>query len=527
MRSLATVDLNFAAAAPLITLAAAGLVVLVLDLVLRKERSRPWCYAAALGGIAVALYYTAGLWSGPAAGPAASVVGAGALGRVTNGIAAFGGHYVVDRFTLIFNGIVLIAAACAVLLSAVRRDEEISGYIALLLGAALGMCVLAGAGSFFTLFLGLEILSLHLYVAVAFDRENDASQEAAFKYLILGAGAAAAMIYGFALLYGQTGTMALAGLAAGWDAESTILMKVGLGLVLLGLAFKLALAPFHVWAPDAYQGASAPVTAFMSVGTKAAAFAALVRVLLAALPDDPGKMLLPLWILAVLSMVVGSFSAAVQTNVKRLLAYSSIAHVGYLMMSLLGLNERGITAGLFYLAAYLFMNIGAFAVVVSLGRDGREGEELSDFQGLFYRRPGLALAMTLFLLSLAGMPPAAGFQGKLYLVSAALGSGAGGAALWLVGALVVTTGVSAYAYLRVVTAMFRKGEAVSAAGSEGYLESAAAAPGAGAVETAGAGESSLSWAIAVVIAVAAFGTLYLGILPQSVLALTRYVLPLP
>jgi len=527
MTGLATVDLNFWAVAPLVTLAAAGMIVLLLDLVLPAGRSRPWCYAAGIGGVLVALYYVAGLWSGPAAGPAASVVGAGALGRVTNGIAVFGGHYVLDRFTLLFNVIVLIAALCAILLSARNEDEEISGYLALVFGAALGMCVLAGAGSFFTLFLGLEILSLNLYVAVAFERDNLASKEAAFKYLILGAAATAAMIYGFALLYGQTGTMSLAGVAAGWSAGSTVLMKVGLGLLLLGLAFKLALAPFHAWAPDVYQGAPAPVTAFMSVGTKAAAFAALVRVLLAALPEDASRLLLPLWILAVTSMVVGSFSAAVQTNVKRLLAYSGIAHVGYLMMALLGLTEQGITAGLFYLGAYLFMNIGAFAIVVWLGKDGREGEELSDFQGLFYRRPGLALAMTLFLLSLAGVPPAAGFQGKLYLVAAALSSGTGAAALWLVGALVVTTGVSAYAYLRVVTTMFRKDQIAGAAGAEAMAESAHAAASRYEVAAAREGEVGFSWALAVVVAVAVLGTLYLGVLPQSVLALTRHVLPLP
>lgn len=527
MAGLTTVDLNFLAVAPLITLAVAGLVVLILDLVLPADRSRPWCYAAGLGGILVALYYVAGLWSGPASGPAASVVGAGALGRVTNGIAVFGGHYVVDRFTLLFSVIVLIAAFCAILLSAVKKDEEISGYLALLLGAALGMCVLAGAGSFFTLFLGLEILSLNLYVAVAFERENLASKEAAFKYLILGAAATAAMIYGFAFLYGQTGTMALSGLVAGWSASSTVLMKVGLGLVLFGLLFKLAVAPFHIWAPDVYQGASAPVTAFMSVGTKAAAFAALVRVLLATLPEEPGRLLLPLWILAVASMAVGSFSAAAQTNVKRLLAYSGIAHVGYLMMALLGLTEQGITAGLFYLGAYLFMNIGAFAIVLWLSRDGREGEEIADFQGLFYRRPGLALAMTLFLLSLAGVPPAAGFQGKLYLIAAALGSGVGAPALWLVGALVATTGVSAYAYLRVVTAMFRKEESAAAVGAEAHLESAPAGQDRHGALKGGRTDVGFSWALAAVVAVAVLGTLYLGLLPQSVLALTRHVLPLP
>lgn len=531
MSNLTTVDLNFLAVAPLITLAVAGLVVIILDLALRADRSRPWWYAASIGGILIALYYVATLWSGPASGPAASVVGSGLWGRVTNGISVFGGAYVVDRFTLLFNTIVLLAALCTVLLSAARRDEEMSGYLALVFGAALGMCVLSGAGNFLTLFLGLEILSLNLYVAVAFEKENLAAKEAAFKYLILGAVATAAMIYGFAFLYGQTGTMALSGLAQGWNAPSTVLMKVGLGLTLLGLAFKLALVPFHVWAPDVYQGATAPITAFMSVGTKAAAFAALVRILLAVLPEGTPALLLPLWVLAVASMVVGSLSAAVQTNVKRLLAYSGVAHVGYLMMALLGLTHQGVSAGIFYLAAYLFMNVGAFAVVVWLGKNGREGEELADFAGLFYRRPGLALAMTLFMLSLAGMPPAGGFQGKLYLIFSALGSGAGNAALWLVGTLVVTTGISAYAYLRVVAAMFKRGEGEVEAGGASHAEAAASGIGSlgesGATGASMVEEQSFSWALAVVVAFAIIGTLYLGVAPQSVLALTSHVLPLP
>lgn len=527
MSGLAIVDLNFQAIAPLITLAVAGLVVLILDLIMPQERSRPWWYVAGLGGILVALYYVSALWSGPAAGPTAAVVGTGAFGRVTNGIAVFGGAYVVDRFTLLFNTIVLITAFCTVLMSAARRDEEMSGYLALVFGAALGMCVLAGAGNFVTLFLGLEILSLNLYVAVAFRREDVPSKEAAFKYLILGAVATAAMLYGFAFIYGQTGTMSLGSLAQGWTADATLLMKVGFGLVLLGIAFKLALAPFHVWAPDVYQGATAPITAFMSVGTKAAAFAALVRILLALVPDAGTPLLLPLWIMAVASMVVGSFGAAVQTNVKRLLAYSGIAHVGYVMMALLGMNGRGISAGLFYLAAYLFMNVGAFAVVVWLTKDGREGEDLTDFAGLFYRKPGLALAMTLFLLSLSGMPPAGGFQGKLYLIFSALGSGAGGAAYWLVGALVLTTGVSAYAYLRVVTTMFRRTGATEVTPGAQAEAAPAAYGGAGASQSVGVVESPAVWALAAVVAIAAIGTLYLGVAPQSVLALTSHVLPLP
>ena len=513
---LTAVDLNFAAIAPLLTVAVAALLVLVLDLVLPANRSRPWWFAVSVGGLLLALWYVGSLWSGAAApGPSE--------GTFTRGITAFGGAFVLDRFTLIFTGIVLVAALLSILISARRSERDLSGYLALILWSALGMAVLAGAGNLLTLFLGLEILSLSLYVIVAFG-EGERSREAAFKYLILGSVASGALLYGAALIYAQTGGMSLASLALGWQSGGA-LMKVGLGLVVAAFAFKLALAPFHVWAPDVYEGAAAPVTAFMSVGTKAAAFAGLVRFLAAALPEEKGALMLPLWILAVLSMVVGSLGACAQTNVKRLLAYSGVAHVGYLMMALLGLNNEGISAGVFYLAAYLFMNIGAFAVVVWLGKDGREGEELADFAGLFYRRPALAGAMALFMLSLAGFPPTGGFPGKLLLVYSALRSGVPRAAAWLVAALVITTAISAYAYLRVVTAMFRRGEAQAAreVQGEGPAEAAATLDGGAAAREAGSG---LSWALAAAVVLSVIGTVYLGVWPKSVLELAGQLLPL-
>jgi len=513
---LTAVDLNFAAIAPLVTVAVAALLVLVLDLVLPADRSRPWWFAVSVGGLLLALWYVRSLWGGAAAPGVFE-------GTLTRGITAFGGAFILDRFTLIFTAIVLVAALLSILISALRSERDLSGYLALILWSALGMAVLAGAGNLLTLFLGLEILSLSLYVIVAF-REGERSREAAFKYLILGSVASGAFLYGTALVYAQTGGMALESLALGWTSGGA-LMKVGFGLVVAAFAFKLALAPFHVWAPDVYEGAAAPVTAFMSVGTKAAAFAGLVRFLAAALPEQSGVLMLPLWILAIVSMVVGSVGACAQTNVKRLLAYSGVAHVGYLMMALLGLNNDGISAGVFYLAAYLFVNIGAFAVVVWLGEGGREGEELSDFAGLFYRRPALAGAMTLFLLSLAGLPPTGGFPGKLFLVYSALRSGAGSPASWLVAALVITTAVSAFAYLRVVTAMFRRGvaqtgrEAQGEAAAEAAVarDEAAAAPGA---------RSGFSWALAAAVALSVIGTVYLGVWPKSVLQLAGQLLPL-
>lgn len=530
MEALVPVDLNFQAIAPLITLAAAGLVTLILDLILPKDRSRPWCYFAAVAGIAVALWYTIDLWSTLPPRTATSLA-VGELGRLSHGLAVFGGAYIVDRFSLIFSALVMVAALGAILMSVVRREEEMSGYLALILGAALGMSVLVGAGNLITLFLGLEILSLNLYVAVAFQPDHRASKEAALKYLVLGSVATAMMLYGFAFLYGQTGTISLVGLAAGWSMESTMFMKVGLALTLIGLTFKMALAPFHLWAPDVYEGATAPITAFMSVGTKAAAFAALVRMLMAILPDNASSYMLPLWVVGVASMVIGSFGAVVQNNVKRLLAYSGIAHAGYLMMALLGMSNRGMQAGVFYLIAYLFMNIGAFAIVAWLSKKDREGELISDFHGLFYRRPLLALSMTLFMLSLAGFPPAGGFPGKLFLILSALGSGTGAAANWLIAGLVITTGVSAFAYLKVVTAMFRKGTVQTEAGDQdtapGEALVAAADDSSGAVDAqsvpAGIG---FHWGLAAVVALSVAGTLYLGMLPRNVLALADQLLPL-
>lgn len=258
--------------------------------------------------------------------------------------------------------------------------------------------------------------------------------------------------------------------------------------------------------------------------------------------------MMPLWILAILSMIIGSLGAAVQTNVKRLLAFSGVTHAGYLMLALVGLRSEGIQAGAFYMAAYLFMNLGVFAIVVWLTKDGREGETLSDFAGLFYRRPVLAISMTLFLLSLAGFPPAGGFPGKIFLIFSALASGVGNIAGWLVGTLVATTGISAYAYLKVVATMFRRGETAGVpTGIVGVAEAATTAEAG--VSSYGeearvldelepeddlegeneepAEEVDFSWAYAIVVAVAVLGTLYLGILPNSALVLAEQLLPLP
>ncbi len=513
--------MNFSAIAPLLTLATAALLVLILDLILPYERSRPWWYAVALGGILLAGWYTLSLWSSGAA----------------TSQAVFGGAYSLDRFGLLFGMIVLSAAFLAVLLSFFRKERDVSGYLALILWAAMGMMVLAGAGNFMTLFLGLELLSLSLYVLVAFGERDTKAKEAGFKYLVLGSVASAAMLYGLGFIYGQTGSMDFTALIAGWSDGASTLMQVGVGLVVLSFAFKLALVPFHKWAPDVYQGASAPVTAFMTVGTRAAAFAGLTRFLLAVVPQGETSLLVPLWALAGLSMVVGSLGACVQTNVKRLLAYSGIAHVGYLSLSFLGLSDQGVSAGAFYLMAYLFMNLGAFAIVVWLSRNGQEGESLEDLAGLFRRRPVLAGTMTLFMLSLIGFPTTAGFSGKLIIAAAALSSGVGDVAAWLVGGLAVTTAISAYAYVKVIMAMLGTSEAgmeVRRENLDAVEVAVAAEPTQETRDSTGTPiqprmssvEIGYSWSLALVVAVCVAGTLYLGLMPRVALDLATNLLPM-
>lgn len=479
------------------------MIVLILDLILPRGQGRPWWYAVSLAGIVLSGWYSLSLWSDAA-----------------GGVATFGGAFVLDRLGLMFGLIVLAAAFLATLLSVLRHEEDVSGYLSLVLWAAMGMMLLAGAGNLLTLFLGLELFSLSLYVLVAFGERDARSKEAGFKYLILGSAASAVMLFGFAFLYGQTGTVALTGLLAGWSGEGLTLMKVGVGLVILGFAFKLALVPFHKWAPDVYEGASAPITAFMTVGTRAAALAGLIRFVMAIMPDQGASLLTPIWVIAAASMVLGSLSACVQSNIKRILAYSGIAHAGYLMLALLGLSQTGFSAAAFYMMAYLFMNVGALAVVMWMSRGDQEGETLSDIRGLFHQRPWLAAAMTLFMLSLIGFPTTAGFSGKLILVSTALSSGVGSVAGWLVAALALTSAISAYAYLRVVMAMFGGRQVAEEAVGHDVVEAVAPADDTVAV---GVGRS---WALASVVVLCVVGTLYLGLMPGQALEWAANLLPM-
>ena len=393
---------------------------------------------------------------------------------------------VADGYALFFNLVILTAAALAILLSVeyVSRVEQAprmglaqGEYYTLLLLSTTGMMLMAAAVNLMTIFLALEILSIALYVLVGLNRADRRSAEAALKYFLLGAFASGFLLYGMALIYGETGTTTLAGMRLAFGQAHHVaslggafpaLLMVGLGLMLVGLGFKVALVPFHMWAPDAYQGAPTSVTAFMSVGAKAAGFAALGRVVLyAAGPGSIGDLYLDwgwlLAILAALTMTVGNLAALRQTNLKRMLAYSGIAHAGYISVGLAAGNELGASAVLFYLFAYAFMNVAAFAVIIAVGRSGGStegGETLADFAGLAARKPGLAVAMTLFMLSLAGVPPLVGFLAKLYIFTAAVQAGL----VWLAVLGVINSVISAYYYLRVVVAMYLKeGEPAQAA----------------------------------------------------------------
>jgi len=368
----------------------------------------------------------------------------------------FGGMFVHDGFTAFFTVLFCAIGAVAVLLSwdYVRRTRiHRAEYYVLILTATLGMILMAASNDLITIFLGLELMSLSLYVLVGFRRSRLESNEAALKYFLLGAFASGFLLYGIALVYGATGSTNLARIAeflANTPVRSNPLLLVGGLLLLTGLLFKVAAVPFHMWTPDAYEGAPTSVTAFMSVGAKAAAFAALLRFGLRGLGGVPGEWVPVLSAVAMLTMTVGNVTALLQTNLKRMLAYSSIAHAGYVLVAVVAGGTEGASAALFYLAVYAFMNLGAFGLLTLLGRGGQERVLLADVAGLGFRQPFLGLALAVFMISLGGIPPTAGFMGKVYVFGTALKAGL----LPLVIVGVLNSVVSVYYYLRVTVAMY-------------------------------------------------------------------------
>ena len=370
----------------------------------------------------------------------------------------FDGMFLHDGFTVFFTLLFCAVAAVAVLQSwnYVRRTRIDHGeYYALMLAATLGMILMAASNDLITVFLGLELMSLALYVLVGFRRGRLDSSEAALKYFLLGAFASGFLLYGIALLYGATGTTNLGRMAiflADTPLLGNPLLLMGGLLVLAGFAFKVAAVPFHMWTPDAYEGAPTTVTGFMSAGAKAAGFAALLRLVIVALPGLQTDWRPLLSAIAMLTMTVGNVTALLQTNVKRMLAYSSIAHAGYLLIAVVAGGLPGGSAALFYLAVYSLMNLGAFGILSLLGRGQEDRATLADLSGLAVRHPGLAAAMAVFMLSLGGIPPTAGFMGKVYVFSVAVD--AGQIPLVIVG--VLNSALSIYYYLRVTVVMYMR-----------------------------------------------------------------------
>ncbi len=372
--------------------------------------------------------------------------------------ASVGGSYAADDFALFLHLLILGIGAVLVLLSPsyLRATGGDRGeYYALLLFSIVGMLGLVSCRELVSLFVALEIMSVSLYAMAGLDRERPESQESALKYFITGAFSSGFFLYGVALLYGVSGSTSLGQIALhlhGVGGSGLALALLGTALLLVGFGFKVASVPFHMWAPDVYQGAPTTVTAFMAAGVKAAAFGGFLRVLLEGLPDLAAHWRPALAALAILTMIVGNLGALAQSNLKRMLAYSSVAHAGYLMTALTASPVLAVEAILFYLVAYAAVNLGAFGILSSLARDNREPLSLGDMAGLGVRQPGVAAALTVFLISLTGVPVSAGFVGKFYLFRAAVDGGY--LSLALVG--VVMSVVSAYYYLRVVVFMYMR-----------------------------------------------------------------------
>ncbi len=366
------------------------------------------------------------------------------------------GMVAVDGYRIFTNFLFLGAAALVICISfdyTTREGLTQGEFYALLLFAVVGMMLLAGSRDLILIFLGFELMSVAVYVLVGFNRRDPRSAEAALKYFLLGAFSSAFLLYGMAMLYGASGTTNLAEMRGLLDGESLSPIAIaGLALLAIGFGFKVSAVPFHVWTPDAYEGAPTPVTAFLAAAIKASAFAAFIRIFVVALGDLHEYWERLIWVLAALTMIVPNLIALVQDNIKRLLAYSSIAHAGYLLVALIAANESGMASFLFYLVAYTAMIVGAFAVVLVLAGRGDERQRLSDYAGLGWTHPWAAAVLSVFLVSLAGLPPTAGFVGKFYILRAAVEAGY----IDLPVILVITTLISYWYYLRVIVTMYMK-----------------------------------------------------------------------
>ena len=460
---------------PELVLTAGALVVLVVDVLLPKERrgALAWVTLLVIGATLASL-----------------------APFLTTRVEVAHGLLAVDQFALFFKVVFLFAAAITVLMSV--RYLAIEGaspgeYYFLILCATLGMMIMAGGIDLITIFIGLETMAVAFYILAGFIKPSQRSNEAAVKYFLLGAFSLGILLYGMSLMYGLSGTTNLRVMAkafAGQEHDPRLILAVI--LVVAGVGFKIAAVPFHMWAPDVYEGAPTPVTAFLSVGSKAASFAMLIRIFIEGLPTMGEDWRQLFWVLAIVTMTVGNVAALTQSNVKRMLAYSSIAHAGYVLIGIVAGTSRGVTAALIYLFVYAFMQLGAFTVIVVLHRRDVIGDELKDFSGLSFRNPFAAFAMLLFMLSLGGIPPTAGFMGKFWLFSAAIDA----KCYWLAVIGVLNSAISLYYYVRIVVFMYLKKETIGSA-------------------------PTTSPTLAVALGVAVAGTLFFGVYPRLLFELAE------
>ncbi|OGW29805.1 MAG: NADH-quinone oxidoreductase subunit N [Nitrospirae bacterium GWC2_42_7] len=417
---------------PEIVMTCLALAILMADLLIKRKETVAFLSILSIGAVAYTLPGTMGT--------------------------TFNGMFVSDGYSMFFKLIFILNVILTILISvkyiAVER-VNFGEYYSLILFSTLGMMIMASAGDLIVLYLGLELMALSTYILAGFIRYDRKSNEAAMKYFLLGAFASAFLLYGTAMIYGLTGTTdlkAISAYIAGNGLASSPALMLSMVMFAVAFSFKIAAVPFHMWAPDAYEGAPTSITAFMSVGPKAAAFAVLGRVFLTAFGTvkiEWAPILIPI---AILTMGVGNIVALSQTNIKRMLAYSSIAHAGYMLLGIIAGTNDGMASVLNYMLIYAFMNMGAFAVVIMLRSEGFKGDNITDYQGLAKTHPLAAALMLVFMFSLTGIPPTAGFMGKFYLFVSAIEAGY----TWLVIIAVIFSAISAYFYLRIVMLMYMK-----------------------------------------------------------------------
>jgi len=427
---------------PEMIVAVMAMFLLLFDLFIPKERKNMTAYLSALTMV---------------------LAGAAALFVMTPETqVAFYGFFVLDNFAVFAKVLICAATVLGIFLSIdyMKDEENVGEYYVLMLFAALGMMLMVSANNFIIMYLGLELMALAIYVLVGYQRDVLRSSEAALKYFILGALSSCMLLYGITFLYGVTGSFNFITIGQGLAAAGTqahFPIMLGLVFILAGLAFKVSIAPFHMWTPDAYEGAPTPITAFMSVAPKVAGFVIFMRILVDALHSVQHEYTFILTVMAVLTMAVGNLAAIAQRNIKRMLAYSTIGHVGFVMLGLIAANTDGYAGILVYLSIYLIMNMGVFAIIILMRREGIQGELLDDFAGLSRVRPGYALAMGLFLFSLGGIPFLAGFWAKYVVFIAAVEAGH----LYLVLYALLFSAVGAFYYIRVVKYIYFDTERVA------------------------------------------------------------------